>query len=98
MAIARALVKAPLLYLLDEPANSIDPDSQQALATLIASIHQDQGAAMLYVTHDVANLPPACSRVVALEAGRIVRDGEPDDPAMAIRKPSAPAWLQTAVS
>lgn len=98
MAIARALVRAPSLYLLDEPTNSVDPDAQGGLVALVASIHARQSAAMVYVTHDLANIPAECRRVLLLEKGRISSEAAAADLARKRRAPGRLPGLKTAAS
>jgi len=75
VAIARALAQRPEIFLLDEPTVSVDPKAQQDILGLVQRIHEDSGATMLYVTHDLATLPEMCQRLVLMKDGRIWRDG-----------------------
>ena len=78
VAIARALVQDPVLFLFDEPTASIDPRAQRDILDLIQRIHAERGTTALYVTHDLANIPAACDRLVLMKDGGIWREGPRD--------------------
>jgi energy-coupling factor transporter ATP-binding protein EcfA2 len=59
------------LLLLDEPASNLDFRSRQRLMDILTS----RGEAMLIATHDLDLVERLCSRIVVLDAGRIVADG-----------------------
>ncbi len=52
--VARALVRRPVLLVLDEPTASLDPASQEALLLMLARLHRESGLTLLFVCHDVA--------------------------------------------
>jgi multiple sugar transport system ATP-binding protein len=52
VAIGRALVRRPSIYLMDEPLSSLDAKLRSELRIELKRIQQDLGATMLYVTHD----------------------------------------------
>ncbi len=74
-AIARALAQEPELLLLDEPTASIDPAAERELLRLLDELPKRTGAAMIYVTHDLATLPECCARLVLMRRGRVWRSG-----------------------
>jgi putative ABC transport system ATP-binding protein len=73
VAIARAIVGNPSIILADEPTAALDGENGQAIMKILAGIAQEQGRAVLIVTHDPRLLPFA-DRVVHIEDGRIVRE------------------------
>jgi putative ABC transport system ATP-binding protein len=73
VAIARAIVGNPSVILADEPTAALDGENGQAIMRILAGIAQEQGRAVLIVTHDPRLLPFA-DRVVHIEDGRIVRE------------------------
>jgi putative ABC transport system ATP-binding protein len=73
VAIARAIVGNPSIILADEPTAALDGENGQAIMRILAGIAQEQGRAVLIVTHDPRLLPFA-DRVVHIEDGRIVRE------------------------
>lgn len=51
-ALARALVRAPQLLLLDEPSSSLDDEATQALLRLVVALAAEHGVSLLVATHD----------------------------------------------
>ena len=85
VAIGRALVRDPSLYLMDEPLSSLDAKLRNDLRLELKRIQQDLGATMLYVTHDQIEALTMATRIGVLERGRLVQVGTPqqiyEDPA-----------------
>ncbi|MEJ8812901.1 ABC transporter ATP-binding protein [Variovorax ureilyticus] len=77
VAIGRALVRDPQLYLMDEPLSSLDARLRNDLRLELKRIQQDLGATMLYVTHDQTEAMTMASRIGVLEGGRLVQVGTP---------------------
>ncbi|WP_077037060.1 ABC transporter ATP-binding protein [Pelomonas sp. KK5] len=77
VAIGRALVRSPALYLMDEPLSSLDAKLRNELRLELKRIQQDLGATMLYVTHDQIEALTMASRIGVLDAGRLVQVGTP---------------------
>ena len=77
--IARALVRAPDLLVLDEPVAGVDLPSQQAFATTLARL-ADRGTTVLVVLHELGALAPLVRRAVVLRHGAVVHDGAPPRP------------------
>jgi heme exporter protein A len=81
LALARATLHDPPVLLFDEPFTGLDAQATRILATRIAA-DRAGGRAIVAVTHDLDVLWPAATRVVLLEAGKLVADEtRPDDPA-----------------
>ena len=76
--IARALVRSPQLLLLDEPLAGIDRASRQALAEILASLH-DRGLTLITVLHEMGELSDVVERAVVLVEGRVSADGPAHD-------------------
>ncbi len=72
--IARALVHAPEMLLLDEPSNALDMAAQQELREVLRSI-AGMGIGILMVTHHLGDILPEMERVLMLRSGRIYADG-----------------------
>lgn len=70
--IARAMVKEPLLLVLDEPCQGLDEKNRDRVLQAIDGLSQRAGASMIYVTHRADELPPSITHVLRLEAGRVV--------------------------
>ncbi len=79
VAIGRALVREPALYLMDEPLSSLDAKLRNDLRLELKRIQQDLGATMLYVTHDQVEALTMATRIGVLEEGRIVQLGTPEE-------------------
>lgn len=77
VAIGRALVRSPAVYLMDEPLSSLDARLRNDLRLELKRIQQDLGATMLYVTHDQTEALTMATRVGVLEHGRLVQVGTP---------------------
>jgi len=68
LAIARALLPAPPILLLDEPTRSLDPLAADALRRLIRSL---EGVSVLLTSHNLAEVEELCSRVAIISKGAI---------------------------
>lgn len=77
VAIGRALVRRPNIYLMDEPLSSLDAKLRAELRLELKRIQQDMGATILYVTHDQIEAMTMASRIGVMEAGRLVQIGTP---------------------
>ncbi|HXC76669.1 MAG TPA: branched-chain amino acid ABC transporter ATP-binding protein/permease, partial [Candidatus Acidoferrum sp.] len=78
VAIARAVIGIPSVVLLDEPAAGLDATSRQELVALIRRLSTDWGMAVLLVEHDVDMVMSTCDRVMALNFGRELTTGAPE--------------------
>ncbi|GAA3884242.1 branched-chain amino acid ABC transporter permease/ATP-binding protein [Leifsonia kafniensis] len=77
LAIARALAGRPRVLLLDEPAAGLGSDERRELRTLVRSIADQWGIAVLIIEHDVELVLGVSDRVVALDFGRVIAEGTP---------------------
>ncbi len=77
VAIGRALVRRPSIYLMDEPLSSLDAKLRAELRVELKRIHRDLGATILYVTHDQTEAMTMATRIGVLEHGRLVQIGSP---------------------
>ena len=73
VAIARALVHEPAVLLADEPTGNLDPATSSGIMQLLEYIN-NRNTTVVVATHDAAIVDMMQRRVVALAAGRIVRD------------------------
>jgi branched-chain amino acid transport system permease protein len=74
--IARALASRPKLLLLDEPTAGMDPQERAEVFNRIAALLA-QGMAIIVVEHDVAMMGQYCDRLVVLDFGLVIAEGEP---------------------
>lgn len=79
VAIGRALVRKPALYLMDEPLSSLDAKLRNDLRLELKRVQQDLAATMIYVTHDQTEALTMATRIGVLEGGRLVQLGTPQE-------------------
>lgn len=79
VAIGRALVRNPAVYLMDEPLSSLDAKLRNDLRLELKRIQQDTGATMLYVTHDQVEALTLANRIGVLDHGCLVQLGTPQE-------------------
>ncbi|MBS7537817.1 ABC transporter ATP-binding protein [Ancylobacter lacus] len=77
VAIGRALVRRPAIYLMDEPLSSLDAKLRSDLRLELKRIQQELGATILYVTHDQIEAMTMGSRIGVIDRGRLVQVGTP---------------------
>lgn len=77
VAIARALAPGARLLLLDEAFGALDPVTRDALGREIRDLHDRLGLTTVLVTHDMAEALLLATRVLVMQAGRIVADETP---------------------
>jgi tungstate transport system ATP-binding protein len=78
LAVARACVSQPRVLLLDEPTASLAPLSKRELEQLMARF-KSQGMTLVFASHNLGQVKRLASRVIALDAGRVVFDGLTQD-------------------
>lgn len=76
--VAQALISQPKLILADEPLSALDLNHQQIVSGLIASQAKKQGAAVIFVTHDLNPIADYVDKVIYLAKGRY-SIGTPDE-------------------
>ncbi|MEJ7655695.1 MAG: ATP-binding cassette domain-containing protein [Thermoleophilaceae bacterium] len=79
VAIAAALVTRPALLVLDEPASQLNPVAGDELVWLLRRLNEESGTAVLLAEHRLERCLGAADRVIALEGGRVICDGAPED-------------------
>ncbi|TPL99902.1 ABC transporter ATP-binding protein [Mesorhizobium sp. B2-3-11] len=77
VAIGRALVRKPSIYLMDEPLSSLDAKLRADLRLELKRIQSELGATMLYVTHDQIEAMTMADRIGILANGVLVQIGSP---------------------
>jgi branched-chain amino acid transport system ATP-binding protein len=78
LEIARALATEPRLLMLDEPAAGMNPQESRDLMDLIRRI-RDKGITVLLIEHDMKVVMGVCERVVVINHGEWLAEGEPQD-------------------
>ncbi len=77
VAIGRALVREPRLFLMDEPLSSLDAKLRETLRIELKRIQRDLGATILYVTHDQIEATTMADRIGVLEGGELLQLAPP---------------------
>jgi branched-chain amino acid transport system ATP-binding protein len=77
--LACILAQEPSVLLLDEPSSGVAQRETEALVGLLERVRQRTGCAMLVIEHDMPLLRAICDRMVALELGRVITSGTPDE-------------------
>jgi len=70
VALGRALVRQPDVFLFDEPLSNLDAKLRVEMRREIARLHRELGATMIYVTHDQAEAMTLGDRIVVMHGGR----------------------------
>ncbi len=71
VAIGQAIVHAPAVLLLDEPASGLDPEARHALATLFTRL-RDEGMALVVSSHILAELDEYSTHMLVLRGGKVI--------------------------
>ena len=79
VAIGRALVREPNLYLMDEPLSSLDAKLRESLRVELKNIQTNLNATILYVTHDQAEATTLADKIGVLKEGYLVQIGTPEE-------------------
>ena len=77
VSLAKALINAPEVLLLDEPTASLDPDTADWVRARLERYRKEHGATMLIASHNMAEVERLCDRVIFMKQGRFEDDGTP---------------------
>ncbi len=77
VALAKALLNAPELLLLDEPTASLDPATARDVRAQIRRLATAGGMGVLWTSHNMYEVEEVCDRVLFLSHGRILLEGDP---------------------
>jgi glutamine transport system ATP-binding protein len=77
VAIARALAVNPKVMLFDEPTSALDPEMIGEVLDVMKSIAKDSGMTMVVVTHEMGFASQVGDRLIFMDDGRIVEEGQP---------------------
>ena len=88
VALARAFATAPRVILMDEPFSALDEDLRQTLMRDVKTFIRDLGVPALFVTHSKSEAEVLGDRVIVLDKGKIVREGDVRE-TLAVSTPAA---------
>ena len=77
VAIARALAMHPEVILFDEPTSALDPEMVGEVLEVIRDLAKDHSRTMVIVTHEMSFAREVGTRLIFLDKGKIIEDGEP---------------------
>jgi branched-chain amino acid transport system ATP-binding protein len=77
--VARAMAMEPKLLLLDEPAAGMNLEESEDMARYIREINEEWKVAILLVEHDLRMVMDLAHRIMAMDFGRVIRIGAPDE-------------------
>ena len=78
LVIARSLVNAPSILVLDEPTTGLDPQARHLVWRKLRLL-RDRGATLLITTHYMDEAEQLCDQLVFMDEGRILEEGNPRD-------------------
>jgi general L-amino acid transport system ATP-binding protein len=93
VAIARALCMNPKVMLLDEPTSALDPEMVKEVLDTMRTL-ADEGMTMICVTHEMGFARQVAHRVVFMDEGRIVEQGDPESMYSRPQHPRTQAFLK----
>jgi phosphonate transport system ATP-binding protein len=79
VAICRALLQEPRIILADEPIASLDPANARAVMEALRQVNREDGITVLVNLHQLDTAREYCDRILAMQAGRVVFDGAPEE-------------------
>ncbi|MES1157308.1 MAG: ABC transporter ATP-binding protein [Alphaproteobacteria bacterium] len=75
VGLAAALLHDPLLLILDEPTDGLDPNQRGAVRELIQRLGEERG--LIISTHSLEEVDAVCTRAIVIDSGRVVADDTP---------------------
>jgi len=79
VAIGRAIVRKPDVFLMDEPLSNLDAKLRVNMRAELKHLQKDLGVTMIYVTHDQAEAMTMANTLVVMNSGRIQQAGDPEE-------------------
>ncbi len=79
VSLARAMVRRPEVFLMDEPLSSLDAKLRVQMRTEIKRLHQETRSTMVFVTHDQEEAMTLGDRIVVMSQGKVQQVGTPHE-------------------
>ncbi|MDH5542690.1 MAG: ATP-binding cassette domain-containing protein [Nitrospinota bacterium] len=76
--IAAALIHKPEILFLDEPTIGLDVVAKENIRTFLAETNRENGTTIILTTHDMNDIEKLCRRIIILDQGKVIYDGETD--------------------
>lgn len=77
VALGRAIVRDPAVFLFDEPLSNLDAKLRQQMRVELKKLHRDLKTTMVYVTHDQVEAMTLGDRIAVMKAGKVLQLGRP---------------------
>ena len=74
-----AMIHSPKVLFLDEPSIGLDVSSKYALRKFIKEIKEQRGTTIILTTHDLGDIQQLCNRLIIINHGNLVEDGNLED-------------------
>jgi ABC-2 type transport system ATP-binding protein len=91
--LTKAFVNFPRLLLLDEPTASLDPEIAVLVRKFLLKQQRKYGVAMLFTSHNMAEVAEVCDRVIFLRKGKIYAEDTPDGLARTVENCTLRLWV-----
>jgi ABC-type sugar transport system ATPase subunit len=79
VALGRALIRKPRVFLMDEPLSNLDLKLREAMRIELGRLHQQLGATVVYVTHDQSEAMTLSTDLAVMDRGCLQQTGDPAD-------------------
>ena len=79
VALGRAIVREPAVFLFDEPLSNLDAKLRQQMRVELKRLHRELEATIVYVTHDQVEAMTMGDRIAVMKDGEILQTGTPDE-------------------
>lgn len=76
--LARAFIRRPKVYLLDEPLTNVDPTTRVELRAELKRMHTELGQTMIYVTHDQSESLTLADKIAVMNNGKLLQYDAPE--------------------
>jgi peptide/nickel transport system ATP-binding protein len=76
VAIARAMASRPKILVLDEAVSALDMIARRTILELMVSLQQQRQLSVLFISHDLAAIRAICHRVIVMDNGKIIEEGD----------------------